>query len=56
MKFSLKDALSDLREFLANESRFNSDEKRFSFQLKIYFTSEDIWILVLVFWSCRKTA
>ena len=33
---------------------FKSDEKRFLFHLKNSFLSQDIYIFVLSFWSCKK--
>ena len=33
---------------------FQNHEKYFSFHLKSSFRSQDIWIFVLAFWSCRR--
>ena len=47
---TIKGALSGLRQFLT------TDKKCFLFHLKICFRSEDIYIFVLNFCSCRKMA
>ena len=42
-----------LRQFLITESPFKT-EKYFLFYLKSSFRSQDIYIFVMTFWSCRK--
>ena len=52
----LKGALSDLRQFLTTESPLKIIKKCFLIHLKSSFRSQDIWIFVLSFRSCRKKA
>ena len=52
---SINGTLSGLRQFLSTESSFKNDEKCFLFHLKSFLHSQDISILVLIFWSYRKT-
>ena len=51
----LKDALSDLRQFLAAESLLNMMKNVFYFTYSS-FRSQDIYDFVLTFWSCSRTA
>ena len=51
---SLK-TLSGQRLFLATESSLAMMKNVFYFTLKL-FCSQDAYIFVLTFWSCRKTA
>ena len=46
-----KGALSGLRQFLANKSPLKIME---NVQLKSSSRSQDIYIFVLIFWSCKK--
>ena len=52
--FEFKGALSGLKQFLAIESPF--DGNSFLFHLKNSFRSQDLWVLILTFWLCRKKA
>ena len=52
----LKDALSDMRQFLATERElFKNDEKWFLFHLIFFFFLKIFKFSFLLFWSCRKT-
>ena len=50
-----KGALSHLGQFLATESPLKMMKNAFLFHLKSSARSQGISILVLTFWSCRKT-
>ena len=50
-----KGALSGLRQFLATESPLKMMKSAF-FHLKSSFRTQDIYVFVLTFWSCIKTA
>ena len=51
----IKGAVSGLKLFLATESSLKM-MKILLFQLKSSFRSQDIYVFVLTFWSCIKTA
>ena len=53
-KFKVGLSLSKKNYFyLLQWKPFKNNEKRFLFHLKSSFHSQDIWIFVLTFWSCR---
>ena len=52
----LQGALSSLRQLLAAEDPLKIMKNAFLFYLKSPFCSQDIYVFVLTFWSCKKTA
>ena len=58
IKVTFKGGLSPSKKslfYLLQWKDFKNDEKCFLFHPRNSFCSQDIWILVLTFWSCRKT-
>ena len=47
---------SQVWDSFCNWKPFKNDEKFFLFHLKIFSWSQDIWTIVLTFWSCREMA
>ena len=47
--------LSDFKGALSGPTQFLITEKCFLFHLKHSFPSQDTYIFVFTFWSCRKT-
>ena len=54
MKFSIKGALSGLRQFLAIERTLKLMRNAFYFTSKALFVLKIFKIFVLIFWSCNK--
>ena len=57
LRHCLKVGLSSSKKksfYLFQWKPFKNDEKCFSFHLKSFICSQDIYIFVLTFWSCRK--
>ena len=42
--------------YLLDWKSFQNDEKYFLFRLKSFFRSQDIWVFVMTFSSCRKNS
>ena len=55
---SFKGGLLGLRLFLVIESPLKMMKNAFheKFHLKSFFCSQDIYVFVFIFWSCRKMA